>query len=56
MFGETKYDPTRQFCSISIEEQLDAIGRAVIAGKVNFRSRLFPFQYYFKYMAQYIYK
>ncbi|KAF3447475.1 hypothetical protein FNV43_RR12661 [Rhamnella rubrinervis] len=36
MFGETEYDPTRQFCSISIEEQLDAIGRAVSAGKIRY--------------------
>nr|XP_028945063.1 uncharacterized protein LOC103449097 isoform X2 [Malus domestica] len=33
MFGETEYDPTRQFCSIPIEEQLDALGRAVDSGK-----------------------
>lgn len=37
MFGETEYDPTRQFCSVGIEEQLDALGRAVAAGKVNDR-------------------
>lgn len=36
MFGETEYDPTRQFCSIPIEEQLDALGRAVDSGKVSF--------------------
>ena len=35
MFGETEYDPTRQFCSVGIEEQLDALSRAVAAGKVN---------------------
>ncbi|KAF5731494.1 hypothetical protein HS088_TW18G00172 [Tripterygium wilfordii] len=36
MFGETEYDPTGQFCSICIEEQLDALGRAVDAGKVRY--------------------
>lgn len=35
MFGETEYDPIKQFCSVSIEEQLDALGRAVDAGKVS---------------------
>lgn len=36
MFGETEYDPTRQFCSVGIEEQLDALGRAVAAGKIRY--------------------
>ncbi|XP_020541371.1 protein tas isoform X2 [Jatropha curcas] len=36
MFGETDYDPSRQFCSVSIEEQLDALSRAVDAGKVRY--------------------
>ncbi|KAH7523765.1 hypothetical protein FEM48_Zijuj06G0046800 [Ziziphus jujuba var. spinosa] len=36
MFGETEYDPTRQFCSISIDEQLDALGKAVVAGKIRY--------------------
>ncbi|PON66254.1 Aldo/keto reductase/potassium channel subunit beta [Parasponia andersonii] len=36
MFGETEYDPTRQFCSISIEEQLDALGRAIADGKIRY--------------------
>lgn len=35
MFGETEYDPNRQYSSVSIEEQLDALGRAVDAGKVS---------------------
>ena len=35
MFGEIEYDPTRQFSSVPIEEQLDALGRAVDAGKVR---------------------
>lgn len=35
MFGETQYDPVRQFPSVSIEEQLDALRRAVDAGKVS---------------------
>ncbi|CAN1175401.1 Protein tas [Linum perenne] len=36
MFGETEYDPTRQFSSITIEEQLDALGRAVASGKNSY--------------------
>ncbi|GMP43583.1 hypothetical protein CsSME_00012893 [Camellia sinensis var. sinensis] len=35
MFGETEFDPIQQFHSIDIEEQLDALGRAVDAGKVT---------------------
>lgn len=35
MFGETDYDPSRQFCAVSIQEQLEALGRAVDAGKVH---------------------
>lgn len=38
MFGETEYDPTRQFCSVGIEEQLDALGRAVAAGSDTLES------------------
>lgn len=38
MFGETESDPTRQFDSVGIEEQLDALGRAVDAARlVRFR-------------------
>ncbi|KAK9282248.1 hypothetical protein L1049_005162 [Liquidambar formosana] len=36
MFGETEYDPIRQFCSVHIDEQLDALGRAVDAGKIRY--------------------
>ncbi|KAM7275554.1 hypothetical protein ACFE04_017420 [Oxalis oulophora] len=36
MFGETEYDPTRQFSSVSMEEQLDALSRAVHAGKIRY--------------------
>ena len=35
MFGETEYDPTRQFSSVDIEEQIDTLGRAIDAGKVS---------------------
>lgn len=35
MFGETDYDPVRQLSSVPIEEQLDALGKAVHAGKVS---------------------
>ncbi|KAK1426702.1 hypothetical protein QVD17_15381 [Tagetes erecta] len=36
MFGETDYDPGRQYNSVSFEEQLDALRRAVDAGKIRF--------------------
>ncbi|KAK7845164.1 histone h2ax [Quercus suber] len=36
MFGETEYDPTQQFSSVDIEEQLDALGRAIDAGKIRY--------------------
>ncbi|PQP99088.1 uncharacterized protein Pyn_05116 [Prunus yedoensis var. nudiflora] len=36
MFGEIEYDPTRQFCSIPIDEQLGALGRAVDSGKIRY--------------------
>ncbi|MBA0769598.1 hypothetical protein Gotri_018310, partial [Gossypium trilobum] len=36
MFGETEYDPVGQFSSVPIEEQLDALGRAVDAGKIRY--------------------
>ncbi|XP_021993361.1 protein tas isoform X1 [Helianthus annuus] len=36
MFGETDYDPANQYNHVSFEEQLDALGRAVDAGKIRF--------------------
>ncbi|XP_057965984.1 uncharacterized protein LOC131156370 isoform X2 [Malania oleifera] len=36
MFGETEYDPIRNLCSVNMEEQLDALGRAVDAGKNSY--------------------
>ncbi|PQQ21933.1 protein tas-like isoform X2 [Prunus yedoensis var. nudiflora] len=36
MFGEIEYDPTRKFSSIPIDEQLDALGRAVDSGKIRY--------------------
>ncbi|KAM0950663.1 putative NADP-dependent oxidoreductase domain-containing protein [Dioscorea sansibarensis] len=36
MFGETEYDPNRQYSSVPIEEQLDALGRAVDDGKIRY--------------------
>ncbi|KAB1203015.1 Protein tas [Morella rubra] len=36
MFGQTEYDPIQQFSSISIEEQLYALSRAVDAGKIRY--------------------
>ena len=35
MFGETEYDPNQPFCSVSIDEQLEALSRAVNSGKVS---------------------
>nr|KAJ0207392.1 hypothetical protein LSAT_V11C500297380 [Lactuca sativa] len=36
MFGETDYDPVRQYSPVSFDEQLDALGTAVDAGKIRF--------------------
>ncbi|GFZ19497.1 hypothetical protein Acr_28g0002020 [Actinidia rufa] len=38
MFGDTEYDPIRQFHSIDIEEQLDSLGRVVDDGKIRYIS------------------
>lgn len=35
MFGETDYDPSRQYSSIPMEEQLEALGKSIEAGKVH---------------------
>lgn len=35
MFGETEYDPNCQYTSVPMEEQLEALGRAIDAGKVH---------------------
>ena len=37
MFGETDYDPRLQFTSVPLEEQLEALERAVNCGKVKDR-------------------
>ncbi|KAJ0111141.1 hypothetical protein Patl1_01125 [Pistacia atlantica] len=36
MFGETQYDPTKQYTSIGVEEQLVALAKAVDAGKIRY--------------------
>ncbi|CAL9203257.1 unnamed protein product [Musa hybrid cultivar] len=36
MFGETDYDPRQQYGSVAIEEQLDALGKAVDSGKIRY--------------------
>ncbi|KAK1291746.1 hypothetical protein QJS10_CPB17g01940 [Acorus calamus] len=36
MFGETEYVASHQFASIPIAEQLDALGRAIDAGKIRY--------------------
>lgn len=35
MFGETEFDPNRTFSSVSFEEQLTALDKAVSSGKVS---------------------
>lgn len=35
MFGETEFDPNRTFPSVSFEEQLTALDKAICAGKVS---------------------
>lgn len=35
MFGEFEYDPTHQYSAITVEEQLEALGKAVASGKVG---------------------
>ena len=35
MFGETEYNPSWQYCSVTIEEQLYALSKAADAGKVG---------------------
>jgi hypothetical protein len=34
MFGETDYDLSRQYASVPMEEQLEALGKGIDAGKV----------------------
>ncbi|MCD9559490.1 hypothetical protein HAX54_017451 [Datura stramonium] len=36
MFGETDYDPLRHYTPVSFEEQLEALERAVDAGKIRY--------------------
>lgn len=36
MFGETEYDPLLNFSSVSFEEQISALSRAVDAGKIRY--------------------
>ncbi|XP_058082736.1 uncharacterized protein LOC131230785 isoform X2 [Magnolia sinica] len=36
MFGETEYDPSRQFSSVPMDEQLEALGKAIEAGKIRY--------------------
>lgn len=47
MFGETDYDPLRNYTSISFEEQLDALERAIDAGKVSHDGKDATFTNYF---------
>jgi hypothetical protein len=34
MFGETEYDPSLEYASVPIEEQLEALGKGIDSGKV----------------------
>ncbi|KAI6674698.1 hypothetical protein NL676_002604 [Syzygium grande] len=36
MFGEFEYDPTHQYSAITVEEQLEALGKAVASGKIRY--------------------
>ncbi|KAL8522845.1 hypothetical protein ACS0TY_012977 [Phlomoides rotata] len=36
MFGETEFDPSRTFSSVSFEEQLTALDKAIYAGKIRY--------------------
>ncbi|KAJ4773046.1 NAD(P)-linked oxidoreductase superfamily protein [Rhynchospora pubera] len=36
MFGETEYDPTKQYSSVPMEEQLDALQKAIENGKIRY--------------------
>ncbi|XP_028553435.1 uncharacterized protein LOC110101641 isoform X3 [Dendrobium catenatum] len=36
MFGETEYSPNYQYNSVPIEEQFDALGEAISAGKIRY--------------------
>ncbi|KAK7318893.1 hypothetical protein RJT34_03600 [Clitoria ternatea] len=36
MFGETEYDPVRQYPSVGIDEQLEALSTAIQAGKIRY--------------------
>ncbi|OIW17938.1 hypothetical protein TanjilG_17774 [Lupinus angustifolius] len=36
MFGETEYDPVRQYPSVSIDEQVEALSKAIKAGKIRY--------------------
>ncbi|XP_048138958.1 protein tas-like isoform X7 [Rhodamnia argentea] len=36
MFGKFEYDPTHQYSAITVEEQLEALGRAVSSGKIRY--------------------
>lgn len=47
MFGETDYDPLRHYTPVGFEEQLDALKRAVDAGKVSHDSKDANFTNYF---------
>lgn len=47
MFGETDYDPLRHYTPVCFEEQLDALERAVDAGKVSRDSKDANFTNYF---------
>lgn len=35
MFGDLEYDPAMAYAAASFEEQLETLGRAVVAGKAS---------------------
>ena len=56
MFGETEYDLNCQYTSVPMEEQLEALGRAIDAGKVCRRGAVFNFPFLMKMFRLHIYE
>lgn len=56
MFGETEYDPNCQYTSVPMEEQLEALGRAIDAGKVCRQGTVLNFPFLMKMFGLHIYE
>ena len=46
MFGEVEYDPSKQCASVSMEEQLDALQKAIDNGKICCISKFTYFEFW----------